>query len=203
MTRQQQKAATRSALRTAARTCFAGQGYAGATVAEIAHAAGVATGTFYVHFESKEAVLESLLEDFNQALAATLTPILSSGDQQQLESMVRDAAVAFLDHWLAERDFVASYVERSGAGLSLQALRDGINPPALELLVRALGSRLALTADPLRATLVAQGLLASWLRIGLQYLFNEAVDREAAADVLVAMTIGTFASLTSCGERSS
>ena len=161
-------------------------------MADISRAAGVATGTFYVHFASKEALLESLREDFNNVLAERLLPVVAVAAGRPLAEVVCDVAHLFLDHWLAERDFVAAYVQRSGAGLSLEALRDGLNPPALAMLRSLLDDRLG--SDPVRATLLAQGLLASWLRIGLQYLFNDEVNREAASDVLVAITLGALAS---------
>jgi AcrR family transcriptional regulator len=196
--REQQKASTLAALRQAAQRCFVARGYQGSTVADIAREAGVATGTFYVHFDSKEALVESLREDFNRALAERLAPILAAAAGRPPAEVVGEAARAFLDHWHEERAFVAAYVQRSGAGVSPEALRDGINPPAFDLLRQLIEQRLGVGSDPVRVSLIAHGLLAIWLRIGLQYLFNEAVSRDAAVDVLVAMTLGAFAS--SLGE---
>ncbi|MBS2020608.1 MAG: helix-turn-helix transcriptional regulator [Deltaproteobacteria bacterium] len=48
----------------AAEEVFAERGVAGAKVEEIARRAGVSKGAFYLHFESKEAALEQLLESF-------------------------------------------------------------------------------------------------------------------------------------------
>ncbi|MFW5925323.1 MAG: TetR family transcriptional regulator [Myxococcota bacterium] len=57
-TRAAQKVRTRRRLLEAARHTFAEQGYARTTITDLARGAGVATGTFYVHFESKEAVVD-------------------------------------------------------------------------------------------------------------------------------------------------
>lgn len=48
----------------AAEEVFAEKGLAGAKVEEIARRAGISKGAFYLHFESKEAVLKQLVESF-------------------------------------------------------------------------------------------------------------------------------------------
>jgi AcrR family transcriptional regulator len=58
--RQQQKAETARRIFEAAMKLFHEQGFAATTVEQITQAAGVAKGTFFVHFASKEAVLEHI-----------------------------------------------------------------------------------------------------------------------------------------------
>lgn len=60
---QRRTEATRRALLTAARSVLVQHGYARATVAQIARAAGRAHGTFYLYFENKEDIYSTLLED--------------------------------------------------------------------------------------------------------------------------------------------
>lgn len=60
------------ALLAAARTVFAREGYHAATVRQIAQEAGVATGTFYLYFSSKEAALLGLIEEFYRLLMASI-----------------------------------------------------------------------------------------------------------------------------------
>ena len=60
--RQQQAAATRSAVLSAARTLFLRHGYAGATMQAIADEAGVAVQTVYAAFGTKRGLLRQLLE---------------------------------------------------------------------------------------------------------------------------------------------
>jgi AcrR family transcriptional regulator len=57
-------------LYTAAISLIGEHGYAGTTVDEIVERAGVAKGTVYYHFKSKSELLEALLEDGLQRLAA-------------------------------------------------------------------------------------------------------------------------------------
>lgn len=65
--------ARRSQLLDVARQHFISQGYAGTSVSAIVRSAGVAQGTFYVYFDSKQAVLADLrrevFRDYAQALA--------------------------------------------------------------------------------------------------------------------------------------
>ncbi len=75
---QLRKAETRARLLDAAQNVFAAHGYDAASVAQIAHEAGVAKGALYVHFETKEALFRTILLDHVQrrsaATAARLSP---------------------------------------------------------------------------------------------------------------------------------
>jgi AcrR family transcriptional regulator len=192
-TRREQKAATRAAVKAAARGCFAETGYSGTNIADIARAAGVAHGTFYVHFPNKDAVLDELLEEFNDAFVGRLAPVFASAATAPVEQTVRATAEAFLDHWDGNRDFVEAYAERSASGLALTNLRDGVNPPMARLIGAAL-RRAAAHRDAISGNwdLVTHALLAMWLRIGMQYLFNDDVTREQATTSLVAMSVGSI-----------
>ena len=53
----------RQRLLKAASSCFARLGFAKSTVEEIAKTAGISKGLVYVHFSSKEELLEAVLEE--------------------------------------------------------------------------------------------------------------------------------------------
>ena len=200
-TRKARKAATRAALKAALRSCLLERGWMATGVGDVARAAGVAHGTFYVHFPSKEAAIEELLVEFNEGLAERLAPLLASARDRPLGDLVREAAELFLDYWLAHRSFVEAYAIRSGTGLDLASVRDGVNPPVLRLLRVALEGAAATRGSPAaRWDLVAQGLLALWLRIGMQYLFGDAVTREEALETLVCTTTGAIAAVLGGGS---
>lgn len=67
------KEGKRAAILEAALTLFALQGFAGTPVPEIANAAGVAAGTIYNYFPSKEALVNELYRQWKGALLASLT----------------------------------------------------------------------------------------------------------------------------------
>jgi AcrR family transcriptional regulator len=62
MTREQSKAQTRERLLAAARSVFASSGFHGASVEEIASAAGFSTGALYSNFDGKEDLFLELME---------------------------------------------------------------------------------------------------------------------------------------------
>jgi AcrR family transcriptional regulator len=59
-------------LLAAARRSFAEHGYAGVNIADICDAAGVATGSFYRHFETKEAIFVAAVRSVADVIACEL-----------------------------------------------------------------------------------------------------------------------------------
>lgn len=64
--RQDKKTQTREKLIKAAAECFAEKGYAGCSVADIVERAQMSKGSLYVHFASKEALFNSMIEEEHQ-----------------------------------------------------------------------------------------------------------------------------------------
>ena len=191
--RKAQKEATRQHLKETALRCFCEHGFTKASIGIITQAAGVAHGTFYVHFESKEAILEEVLADFNDGLVARLQPMWTDAIDAGLPALVDRTAVTFLDYWHEGRDFVSIYAERMNAGVTLAQLRDGVNPEVAELLRTWLGEVVLVGTNPLvELNLVSQALLAMWMRVGMQYLFNTDITQEQARRALVEMTLGAL-----------
>ncbi len=209
MRRQQQKARTRAALKQAALQCLVGEAGGASPVSRIAREAGVATGTFYVHFASKDALVSELLDDFNAAFSARLLKAWP-GQAEALrdpEGLIERLAGSCLDFWLEQRSLLEVFLRHAAARGDLTALREGISPPVadflcagLEGLAAALGQRLE------HSRLLVHGLLGMWTRIGLHYLFAEQVSREAALACLRRLSLGAVQGilpglpLTSPGE---
>ncbi len=87
----------RAAILEAARTLFVREGFAEVSVSRVVRAVGVAQGTFYYYFESKEAVLDALVAAHLDEVAARLAFLAAdpgSDPRQAVEAMVR----AELDH---------------------------------------------------------------------------------------------------------
>lgn len=188
-TRKARKAATRKALKQSVLECFSEQGYAETSIGAITQRAGVAHGTFYVHFPSKDAALDELLEDFNDGLVERLMPVFA--ELSPLRHLVERTARVFLAYWEEKRVFIECYVQRATGGLNLVALRDGFSPQLVEALVQWTETISDGVGKPMPSPqLVTQAMLGLWLRVGLQYLFNADVDEEEAVEVLVRMTWG-------------
>ena len=62
--RERRAAERRQQLMEAAKKVFARKGYHSTNVSDIVQEAGVARGTFYLYFEGKRAIFESLLDEF-------------------------------------------------------------------------------------------------------------------------------------------
>jgi AcrR family transcriptional regulator len=72
--RELKRQATRDKLMVAALVEFRREGVAGAQIEKIVRAAGVARGTFYLHFPTREHVLLELLMDYQRQVAGQLDP---------------------------------------------------------------------------------------------------------------------------------
>jgi AcrR family transcriptional regulator len=70
---------------------FAERGFRNTTVRDIADAAGILSGSLYHHFDSKEAMVDELLDTFQQQLFDTFEEIVASdrGPRAKLEAVVR------------------------------------------------------------------------------------------------------------------
>jgi len=73
---------------------FENKGFIGAGVAEIASVAGIAKGTIYLYFESKENIFTSILNE--RSFIPILTDLLT--DDQPLEKTLRNIAESYFEY---------------------------------------------------------------------------------------------------------
>jgi len=91
-TRRREPAEKRARLLDAARRLFAERGYAATTTAELARAAGMAEGTVFHHFGSKEALLAAVAADYGRGIAETMFAGAPPGSVEPVaEPMLRRA----------------------------------------------------------------------------------------------------------------
>src|SRR5258705_8615286 len=109
--REQTKVANRQAILDAAREVFGELGYETATVRDIIRRTGLAAGTFYNYYRSKEEVFAALADDG----AARFNPILKAlrGQGTSFEEFVRQAIAAYFVFMADEH---TSWVARRPAG---------------------------------------------------------------------------------------
>lgn len=191
--RHRRRAATRAALLEAGRRLVEEQGAQAAQVGNITRAAGVAHGTFYVHFNSKDDLLDELWAELDASLQQRLQPLLDHALERPAAEVLADIAGTCLDHWMAHRGLLSALAERAAARSDLKLLRDGVSPTLSRLVTDVLvRTNEARGTDPSNAALVAQGILGMWMRIGLRYVFGEddRPTRQQAIQTLVTMTSG-------------
>jgi TetR/AcrR family fatty acid metabolism transcriptional regulator len=104
----------REAILRAATTVFAHNGYFNSKVADIAREAGVADGTVYLYFKSKEEILHSIFDrSVDEALAAARKQIQLISDPRD---KLRRIALLHLERLGADRDLAVVFqVELRGS----------------------------------------------------------------------------------------
>lgn len=114
--REARKAATRTALIAAARRLISEDGVAALRIGDVSEAAGVGFGTFYTYFESKEALIESVLADTLSAAAAGI-----AGDVLDEPDAAAAAAVAYrrFVRFASESPEMAGILVQTGDGEAL------------------------------------------------------------------------------------
>lgn len=125
--KQSAKEAYRQAIVAAAEREFMRAGFAAAKMAAVARAAGVAVGTLYNYFDSKEEIFEQLLAQRSGEMHAELTEVLSAGTPlQKVGALVRNSLENLERHGALfavffERGAVAEYdIERIAGKLAHQ-----------------------------------------------------------------------------------
>jgi len=132
---------------TAARRRFESVGYRGTGVAQIARDAGIAAGTIYRHFPSKEALLLRVVRDVNEewlrvagdALAEPGTPlerIARLGEASMAFNQGNGIMSAILDRdeeilFAPLLDELYTEVMRSNVGLMTAVIREGVEQGSL------------------------------------------------------------------------
>lgn len=161
--RQHKADATRQRLFAAAVQLFTRTGYHATTVEAIARKAGVAKGTFFVHFPTKDAVVLELVRRQTDAARAARTAALAEGPLAALRATVMMlAAQAGLSRELSRAVLAAT--------LSSQALADAADVMFENVL--ALMIEDARAVAPRRAEHLARGLMAAYLGAAFHFAAN-------------------------------
>ncbi len=155
------RALTRARLRASGRRLFAERGLHAVTSHQIAEAAGVASGTFYLHFHDKnelfrELVFEALAE-LERRLEVSVRPL-----EAQPEPAARARAEVLLGFAEDHGELVRMLFGRGSEGASVGA-------DALDHMVARIEADLARNrpagADLLHPAVTAQALVGMWARI--------------------------------------
>ncbi|MFC7494957.1 MULTISPECIES: TetR/AcrR family transcriptional regulator [unclassified Nocardioides] len=90
----------RDQLRAIAAGLFAEKGFKNTTVRDIADAAGILSGSLYHHFDSKESMVDEILQTFQSELFAAYDEVLASDDdaRTKIERAVRLSFEAIDQH---------------------------------------------------------------------------------------------------------
>src|SRR5438552_13219482 len=110
----------RAEILEAALGLFSSKGFHETTMEEVAHAAGVAKGTIYLYFPSKEHVLLALKRDFMQGLTTAVADIVAEaiellevGKPMDYRDIIDDIFDAVVDYHTKHREAVEVVVRQS------------------------------------------------------------------------------------------
>lgn len=168
------KSQTRAQILTAIRPVFAERGYHQASLADLLAAANVARGTFYLHFDSKEAAFRAVLDDLVERITASLRPVDTTSLPGAIEQLVGNLARA-----------LSLFADEPALGRLVLRQADGVSDDLAADLERFYTDVAALAARSLTAGqtlgLVRRGDVSRMARLTLG-LFREAAAMLAFSD---------------------
>ncbi len=186
--------ARRAEFASAAMTVFAERGVTNATVSDIVKAAGVAQGTFYLYFDSKDDVVLAVAEQMTAGMVVAIEAAVSAPDATAVEKLL-----AYL-HVLTGFDADPTALE----------LSDFIHSPENRALHDRLTEHLATQMVVLVESIIAQGIregvfdvpdarAAAWfVGAGLQ---SVELAGTKAADMPAALEAATVLALRALGYK--
>jgi len=186
--RERTKVANRQAILDAAREVFGELGYEAATVRDIIRRTGLASGTFYNYYRSKEEVFEALADDG----ARRFRPILREQFEktQDFASYLRGAVLAYFEFIANEHE---SWQARRPAG-ERQPHMQVETPEMHRVFEEVRDSFIAAMqrgdAPRVDADYLAASAIAVAREIGQQMLERRPIDIHASADFAVSFILG-------------
>ena len=182
------RAATRSRLLASARTLFAAQGLHGVTTHDIASEAGVAAGTFYLHFKDKREIFREIAKATLAELKARLDAAADGASEREAE--VRATAAALTDFSLENRDVILILFSADNDAAAVESdlldeLALWIEEGRREQIATGL---MPAEIDPL---LLSHVIVGMWARVLKWWLEDpERVSRDALVDTLCRIQLG-------------
>lgn len=182
LNRAEKREANRARILRAARAVFGARGFHGATIEEIADAAGLSNGAIYYNFDSKGDLFLELLEERMEERLDHMRRTLASGRGVGLAEEARDATRSFKEsgEWrLLLFEFVAHAARIPGLKRKLRAHKRRYRAAMAEVLEQRLAERGAAASIPSERLALVATALANGLAL------EEASDPGAVPDELL------------------
>lgn len=106
----------------AAKEVFAERGYHNASINEIIRRAGIARGTFYLYFESKQRVFESILDEALLQLRSRIRRIEIGEDAEPPQAQLRGSLVRVMEFVLGDTGFSRLLLQHSSMTSDAEAV---------------------------------------------------------------------------------
>ena len=197
-TRKQKKQATRELLVRAAKKLAVSMPLQDIQVNDITNEAGVAHGTFYIHFKNKEALFSHIIDRFNEEMRQPILEHLAEFSLEAPEPALTKMAHDFLDKLRKERKLISAFAGGFSNTIPLAWLHEGINPQMTAALATRFG---AMKSGDVSAELVIHAALGIWARLGFRYALAARPKKAEYVRALVVTTLGAVSSLLETAKR--
>ncbi|MBL8771884.1 MAG: TetR/AcrR family transcriptional regulator [Phenylobacterium sp.] len=195
--REQTKVQNRQAILDAAREVFGELGYDASTVRDIIRRTGLAAGTFYNYYRSKEEVFAALADDGARRFAPILKGLRTKGGA--FEEFVREAIVAYFEFmadehvsWVARRPAGEAHPHIQGETPEMAAVFAEVKDAIEDAIAQGKGP----AAD---SEYMAAACIGIAREVGEKMLTRRPIDVAAAADFAAAMILGGVKGLPAGG----
>jgi AcrR family transcriptional regulator len=187
--RRRGSAVTRRLLVAAATELFAERGLHGVTTAQIARHAGVATGTYYLHFPDKLALFRAIVFDALADLRAR-QDAAAAAHAESSDAELRARTEVLLDFALEKRALMRVVFARAGESAGMADEIAGAIAPAIERRLAALQDAGAMARE-VHAGAAAQARAAALVRIAAWWAEDPArATRDEVANTLLRIDPG-------------
>jgi len=173
------RAERRRQILAAAKHVFAEAGYHGATIGAIIERAAIARGTFYLYFESKEAVFGALLDEAMYELRRRIVRVETGAGSPPPETQLLDSIARVLEYIVADRALAvvllsSSWTPDAEAAARLHAFYDEIRSVIALSLEHGAALGLLRSTHPRRTAAALLGLV----RGIIEYCVTEEIEGE-------------------------
>jgi AcrR family transcriptional regulator len=150
----------------AAREVLGRRGFAEMTMEEIAGAAGVAKGTLYLYFQSKDELIQALITQVGELMLQDIEAIVEASDPPP--EKIRRVASLLLDYLVRERPLFPAYARdllREGRGAAkgywnrLQEMEEKFVELVTRVFAEGIAQGLFIPANPRLLTFLLRGLV--------------------------------------------
>ena len=128
---------------------FAQKGFDGTSTNEILEAAGIARGTLYYHFKSKEDIMDALIERYSSRLLSAAKEISGDKTRPVYERIIRSIMALKMDHSGKE---IIDHIHKPQNALMHQkvqkAMLNGLTPILTEIILEGIEQGLFSTPFP-------------------------------------------------------
>lgn len=199
LSREESKELTRKRLLEAGRRVFADRGVQSTQIRDVIGIAGVAIGTFYLHFRSKDELFEAVMNESTRELRDRLRAVRKNEDLDvTVEQRAEGACRAFCEFVVAEKDLFRILFRE---GLLGAGPPDGIAHAFVTALTVDLREDLdwALEREivsPSDFDLLAPGIIGLGVAIGFQLVEQSDPDIEGTSRFMARMVLGAIAATT-------